>query len=147
MPNMKRMMRVWLGVFDHDPLIFWRAPPKVRAGGEHLIHYSARIFGCCEYRLRYPFTASMRLIPGTLPISALTCSAISWARCGTGIFFPFDPAARFIGRGLKEGSGNAPFAREGDGLPFQFGERNIIRRAIGFDFFFDELLFLLKHKC
>src|SRR5215210_8185544 len=47
---------------------------------------------------------------------------------------------------LKERSGNTPFAREGDRLPFQPGERDIVRCAIGFDFVFDELLFFLKHK-
>src|SRR6266540_4776629 len=54
--------------------------------------------------------------------------------------------ACFIGCSLKERSGNTPFAREGDGLPFQVSEGNIIRCAIGFDFFFDDLLFFFKHK-
>src|SRR5690349_13802694 len=40
MPNMKRMQHIRLGIFDHDPLIFGRTPPKVRAGGEHFIHDS-----------------------------------------------------------------------------------------------------------
>jgi hypothetical protein len=53
---------------------------------------------------------------------------------------------RFVGRGLKEGGGNAPLARKGNCLPLQFCKRDVVGGAIGFYFLFNELLFLLKHK-
>ena len=43
MSDMERVMRIRLGIFDHDAFTFWRAPPKVRFRGEHFIHHQDRL--------------------------------------------------------------------------------------------------------
>ena len=55
------------------------------------------------------------------------------------------PSFRLGGRGGEKRSGNTPLPAEGNRFPIQRDERNPIRNAEGFDFFFDGLLFSLEH--
>src|SRR5581483_4489442 len=136
------MMRVRLGVFDHDPLIFWRAPPKVRARGEHFVHHATGIFGCRKIQIEITFD-------GFDAADAIHASDLDFDLLGDFLsalrHLNLFSAARFVGRGRKEGCGDAPFTAERNRRPLEFCERNSILRAELADLCFDDLLFSIKH--
>src|SRR5574341_2389784 len=104
------MMGIRLSVFDHDPLIFWRAPPNVRARGEHFIHYSMGIFRCHKIKIEIAsdrFNAADALYASNLALDLLGNFLGSLRHRN---FFPF-ASPRFVRRSLEEGCRYAPFAR------------------------------------
>ena len=138
-------MCIRLSIFDHDTFILWCAASKICMRSEHFIHYSTRIFGCCEIKIEitfYCFHAADARNRSDLRLD-LFRHFLSTLRHRNLLSFA---CACFICRGLKKGSGDSPLSGKRNRLPLQFGEWNIIRRAIRFDLIFDELLFLVKHN-
>ncbi len=144
MPNVKRVMRVWLGVFDHHALSFRRAPSKVCAGGEDGLHYPPRISGGFEIDVEIAFHRFDAA--DSLHASHLTSNLVGNFLRSLRDGFPSAPAcAGFVCRRLEERGGDTPFSREGNGNPFEFGEFDGVRRADGFYSFLELLINIVEH--
>jgi hypothetical protein len=120
--------------------------PAQSLRGEHFVHCSTRVIG----RLVVDVEIALDRLEMTDPFHA---SDLTFDLLGDFLsplrhwdLVPF-ARARFVRRSLEERRGRAPLAREGDGLThLRFGEFDVVRRAILFYLFFDELLFFFKHK-
>ncbi|MBV6465660.1 MAG: hypothetical protein PGMFKBFP_00941 [Anaerolineales bacterium] len=143
MSNVERVMRVRLGVLDHDPLPPGRAPPKVRAGGEDGIHHPPRVIG----RLEIDVKVALHRVHAadSLHASHLTSNLLGQLLRPRRDGFPRAPRARLVRRGLEKRSGDAPLAAVRDRRPLERRERNPLRRAVGADLCLDDVLNIVEH--
>src|SRR5512138_2667059 len=124
MANVEGMVCIWLGVFDHDALSFWRAPPKVRAGGEHFIHHPTLVLRGRKVEIAIALHCFHATDAGHSPDLCLDLlvNLLSALRHRD---FVTPAGARFISRSLEERGTGAPFTIERNRLPFKLSELNI----------------------